>query len=250
MGRDLLDEPIAATILDRCEAVVAELAGWSLREALTGPREEARLHLTEVAQPAIFAVQAALTELWRHRGVEPDAVIGHSVGEIAAAYAAGVYDLESACALAVHRGAAMGSTRGAGAMAAVGLGPEQALALINGSAGQVSIAAINSPASTVLGGDREVLAALEEKVRARGAFWAMVQEEYAFHGPKMEVISESLTATLDGLTPRPSTRPLYSTVTGEQAEALSMDAAYWARNVTQPVLFGQALRAANVRELS
>jgi acyl transferase domain-containing protein len=244
MGRDLMAEPAAAAVIDRCDAVVRELAGWSLREALTAPRDAAGLDRTEVAQPAIFAMQAALTELWRGRGVEPDAVIGHSVGEIAAAYAAGVYDLETACALAVHRGAAMGSTRGAGAMAAVGLGPEQALALINGAAGEVSIAAVNSPASTVLAGDRDVLAALEDKVRARGAFWAIVQEEYAFHGPKMEAIADALTVALDGLKPGQPTRPLYSTVTGERVEALPMDAQYWARNLTQPVLFSQALRAA------
>jgi acyl transferase domain-containing protein/acyl-CoA synthetase (AMP-forming)/AMP-acid ligase II len=244
MGRELVAEPAAAAVIDRCDAVVRDLAGWSLREALTAPREASRLDRTEVAQPAIFAMQAALTELWRRRGVEPVAVIGHSVGEIAAAYAAGVYDLETACALAVHRGAAMGSTRGAGAMAAVGLGLEQAHALIAGAGGKVSIAAINSPVSTVLTGDKDALAALEGEARARGAFWAVVQEEYAFHGPGMEVVAGALIAALDGLAPRSPSRPLYSTVTGDLAEALPMDAPYWVRNMTKPVLFSQALRAA------
>jgi acyl transferase domain-containing protein len=248
MGDDLMAEPAAVAVIERCDAVVRELAGWSVREALTAPREAAGLDRTEFAQPAIFTVQAALTELWRRRGVEPDAVIGHSVGEIAAAYAAGVYDLETACALAVHRGTAMGSTRGAGAMAAVGLGQEQVLDLINGVAGEVSIAAVNSPASTVLVGDRDVLAALEDKVRARGVFWAIVQEEYAFHGPKMEAVREALIGALDGLEPRQPSRPLYSTVTGERADALPMDAQYWARNMTKPVLFSQALRAASGSE--
>ncbi|HEY0935128.1 MAG TPA: acyltransferase domain-containing protein, partial [Trebonia sp.] len=244
MGDDLMAEPAAAAIIDRCDAVVRELAGWSVRDALTAPRDVARLDRTEVAQPAIFTVQAALTELWRRRGIEPDAVVGHSVGEIAAAYAAGVYDLETACALAVHRGTAMGSTRGAGAMAAVGLSQEQVRDLINGVAGEVSIAAVNSPVSTVLSGDRDVLAALEQKVRARGAFWAIVQEEYAFHSPKMAAVREALTDALDGLEPRQPSRPIYSTVTGERADALSMDAQYWVRNMTEPVLFSQALRAA------
>jgi acyl transferase domain-containing protein len=244
MGDDLMAEPAAAAVIDRCDAVVRELAGWSVREALIAPRDASRLDRTEVAQPAIFAVQAALTELWRRRGIEPDAVVGHSVGEIAAAYAAGVYDLETACALAVHRGTAMGSTRGAGAMAAVGLSQEQVLDLINGVVGEVSIAAVNSPASTVLAGDRDVLAALEDKVRARGAFWAIVQEEYAFHSPKMEAVREALIGALDGLEPGQPSRPLYSTVTGERADALPMDAQYWVRNMTEPVLFSQALRAA------
>jgi rifamycin polyketide synthase modules 1, 2 and 3 len=244
MGDDLMAEPAAAAIIDRCDAVVRELAGWSVRDALTAPRDVARLDRTEVAQPAIFTVQAALTELWRRRGIEPDAVVGHSVGEIAAAYAAGVYDLETACALAVHRGMAMGSTRGAGAMAAVGLSQEKVRDLINGVAGEMSIAAVNSPVSTVVAGDRDVLAALEHKVRARGAFWAIVQEEYAFHSPKMEAVREALIDALDGLEPGQPSRPIYSTVTGERADALPLDAQYWVRNMTEPVLFSQALRAA------
>jgi acyl transferase domain-containing protein/acyl carrier protein len=244
MGAGLLADPAAVAVIDRCDAVVRELAGWSVREALTAPRESSGLDRTEVAQPAIFTVQAALTELWHRRGIEPDAVIGHSVGEIGAAYAAGVYDLETACALAVHRGTTMGSTRGAGAMAAVGLSREQAVELISGTAGAVSIAAVNSPASTVLAGDRAVLAALEDKVRARGAFWAIVQEEYAFHSPAMEAVSESLARSLDGLEPHEPSKPLYSTVTGELADWLAMDARYWVRNMTSPVLFSQALHAA------
>ncbi len=243
MGRDLLAEPDAAAVIDRCETVVRELAGWSLRAALTAPRESSPLHDTRIAQPAVFAVQAALTELWRCRGVEPDAIIGHSVGEIAAAYAAGVYDLETACRIAVHRGAAMAPTRGAGAMAAVGLGVAQAEALIAGRGG-VSVAAVNSPVSTVLAGERDALAGLEAEVRARGAFWATVQEEYAFHSPMMAVAQETLTAALAGLAPRPPTRPLFSTVTGQRAGSSLFDADYWVQNMMQPVLFSAALRAA------
>ncbi len=244
MGRELAAHPVTAEVIDRCDAVVRELAGWSLREALTAPAESSPLSDTTVAQPAIFAVQAALTDLWRHRGAEPDAVIGHSAGEVAAAYAAGVYDLEAACELAVRRGQAMGSTRGAGAMAAAGLDPEQAMALIAASGGEVTIAAVNSPASTVLAGDPGALARLRDEVKARGAFWATVQEEYAFHSPRMAPACESLAAALAGLTPRRPRTLLFSTVTGEAADGLPMDADYWVRNMIQPVLFRDALRAA------
>jgi acyl transferase domain-containing protein/acyl-CoA synthetase (AMP-forming)/AMP-acid ligase II len=244
MGRVLARHPAADEVIERCDAVVRRIAGWSLREELSAGRERSRLDDTVVAQPAIFAVQAALAAVWHAWGLRPDAVIGHSVGEIGAAHAAGCLTLEEACAVSVLRAAAMGDTRGAGMMAVVGLDRRETAELIAPYGGAVSIAAVNSPRNTVVAGPRPAMTDLAGAARARGVFWSVVQEEYAFHTPAMTGAAEALRAGLGELTARPPAVAVYSTVTGGPAEPGFADAAYWAGNVTAPVLFETALRSA------
>ncbi|GAB2883510.1 type I polyketide synthase [Streptomyces mayteni] len=246
MGVDLLDEPTAGAVLRRCDELVRELAGWSLLDELRAPAGSSRLDDTVIAQPGIFAVQAALTDLWRSWGVVPDVLVGHSVGEVAAAYAAGALDLAGAVEVVVRRGEVMASTRGSGAMVAMGLSEAAAAELIEPYADALSLAAVNGPESVVVAGDPAALAELEPVVRGRRAHWARIQAEYAFHSPRMLPARSELLRALDGLTPAPSTTPVCSTVTGEPAGPGAFDAGYWAENLVRPVRFADALRAAAV----
>ncbi|TDC25341.1 SDR family NAD(P)-dependent oxidoreductase, partial [Streptomyces sp. 8K308] len=244
MGVDLLPEPTAGAVLRRCDELIHDLAGWSLLDELRAPTASSRLADTVIAQPGIFAVQAALTDLWRRWGVVPDAVVGHSVGEVAAAYAAGALDLEQAVEVVVRRGQVMAATRGSGAMVAVGLSAESAAELIEPYGDLLSVAAINSRESVVVAGDPAALADLEPVVRGRRARWARIQDEYAFHSPRMLPARPDLLRALDGLAPARPTTLVCSTVTGEPAGPGAFDAAYWAENMVRPVRFADALRAA------
>ncbi|MET8700120.1 acyltransferase domain-containing protein [Kitasatospora sp. NPDC004723] len=244
MGRSLLADPVAGRVLLRCEEIVRDLAGWSLLEQLEAPREVSRLDDTEVTQPAIFAVEAALTALWRSWGVEPDAVVGHSVGEIAAAVAAGAFGLEEGLRIAVLRGRVMARSHGQGRMAVVGLPVAEVRTLIEPFDGRLFVAAVNSPVNTVVGGLPQEVAALEALVRGRKAFWMAMPGEYAFHTPVLDPLRGELVDALGLLTPAGRSVPLYSTVTGEAAAPDALDARYWADNMTLPVRFADALRAA------
>ncbi|MGP8297707.1 type I polyketide synthase [Streptomyces inhibens] len=245
MGRGLLAEPASAAVLHHCDTRVRELAGWSLIDELTADRDRSRLADTVIAQPAIFAVQAALTEVWRTWGITPDAVLGHSVGEVAAAYAAGALDLDTAVEIVVRRAETMGATRGQGAMAAVGMAAEQVAQLIAPYGPRLSVAAVNSPLSTVVAGDPQALAELEPQVRAHRAQWALIQHEYAFHSPRMLPVRDDLTRALATVAPpAPTTVPIFSTVTGELAAPDAFDTAYWCANMVRPVRFRDAVRAA------
>ncbi|MBE8524598.1 SDR family NAD(P)-dependent oxidoreductase [Amycolatopsis sp. H6(2020)] len=244
MGVGLLADPTARGVLESCDEAVRELAGWSLLDELTAPREASRMDDTTYAQPAIFAVQAALSALWRHRGVVPDAVIGHSVGEIAAAHTAGAFDLRTALHIVVRRAEAMASTRGLGAMAAVGLPAETVAELLRPFDGRLHVAAINSPAGTVVAGDRAALDDLRTQVAERGVLWRIVAPHYAFHTPLMRPAAAGLLEQLGDLVPAPVQLPVFSTVHGGPAGPAAFTAGYWADNILRPVLFRDALHAA------
>ena len=245
MGRGLLTDPTAARVLHHCDALVRGLADWSLLDELVADRARSRLTDTVIAQPAVLAVQAALTEVWRGWGITPDAVLGHSVGEVGAAYAAGAIDLDTAMEIVVRRGEVMGATRGQGAMAAVGMGADQVADLIAPYGDRVVVAAVNSPVSTVIAGDPAALAEVEQRVRERRAQWADVQKEYAFHSPAMLPVQDDLERALAHLpAPAPAGLPVLSTVTGKAAEPGAFDAGHWCANMISPVRFADAVRAA------
>ncbi|REE99383.1 acyltransferase domain-containing protein [Thermomonospora umbrina] len=243
MGRGLLAEPVAARILERCEELVRQSEGWSLLEQVTAGREVCRLGDPTVAQPALFAMQAALTELWRSWGVDPDAIVGTSVGEIAAAYAAGALDLEVACRVAVCRGRAVGSMSGSGSMAVVGMSARDIGELIGSVAGRLWVAVDLSPAHTLIAGDREAVAAVGPLVRERGATWELRYPDHPLHSPLMEPARREL-AALENVVPRTPDRPIFSSLTGGQAPPGAYGPVYWARTLVSPVLLQDAVLAA------
>ncbi|WP_410586369.1 SDR family NAD(P)-dependent oxidoreductase [Amycolatopsis sp. lyj-23] len=239
MGRELLEqEPRFGEVVAACDEVLARY-GLSIADELRRDEEESRLTSTLYAQVANFVVQAGLTALWRDRGIEPAVIVGHSVGEVAAAYAAGVYSLEDALTVSFHRANLQARLAGRGSMAAVGL-PVDAVTphLVDG----VTVAAINSVHATTIAGDREAVEAVTAALTAAGASVKQLRVEVAYHSPQMEELRQPLLASLADLRPRRAEIPLFSTVTGDQVDGTELDAGYWWRNVRQPVRFADAFR--------
>ncbi|WP_063772326.1 type I polyketide synthase [Skermanella aerolata] len=244
MGRDLLaGEAEFREFAEDCDRIFKELAGWSILAEMTRDEADSRILETQIAQPANFVVQAGLAHLWRSRGVEPAAILGHSVGEVTAAYVAGVLSLEDAIRVAYHRSRVQKQAAGLGTMLAVGLGEADATALLR-SRGGVSIAAINSPSSLTLSGDAAELQAISLDLTASGVFNRFLQVEVAYHSAYMDPLRAELMASLAGLAPATAAVRLYSTVTGRQTVEGEFDARYWFRNVREPVYFAGAMDAA------
>jgi acyl transferase domain-containing protein/SAM-dependent methyltransferase len=245
MGARLLAaEPVFRAKLEECGRLLRPLAGWSLLDELGAPAGRSRLDETEVTQPAIFALQVALAELWRSWGIAPDAVLGHSVGEVAAAHVAGVLSLEDAVRVIHHRGRVMQPASGAGRMAAVGLSPADAEAFAVELGGGISLAAVNGPSSCVLSGDAATMDAAVAELEERGVFARLLPVSLASHSAQMEPLRAELVRSLAGLSPQVPSVPLFSTVTGRLAAPGEFDAAYWGRNLREPVLFATAVGAA------
>ncbi len=242
MGRQLLaQEPVFREVITTCDTLLQPQAPWSLLAELTAEDAHSRLHETAIAQPALFAVQVALAALWRSWGVEPDAVVGHSVGEIAAAYVAGVFDLATALHVIYHRGRCMERASSHGSMLGAGITPDEAVALLAPYAEQVSLAAINSPTSVTFSGDATALHAMAETLAQRQMFHSVLRVQYAFHSVQMEPVRTDLLAALSDLQPQAATLPMISTVTGHAVAGPELGAAYWWQNVRQAVRFGPAL---------
>ncbi|MEQ1860228.1 MAG: SDR family NAD(P)-dependent oxidoreductase [Chthoniobacteraceae bacterium] len=245
MGRELMrHEPVFGEIMERCAAAMKPWVRFSLLEELGRTEETSQLHRTEIAQPAIFAMQVALAELWKSWGVQPAAIVGHSVGEIAAACVAGVFSLEEGARVIALRARFMGDcARDEGTMLAVGLGEEEARALIARHDRTVTIAAFNGPRSLTLAGARISLEAMLAELEPQGVFARLVRVDHPFHHPLMQPASEQLEEALADLDPQPDTTPFFSTVSGERCPGATCDAAHWGRGVRQPVQFAAAVKA-------
>jgi len=239
MGVELYgSEPVVRETLDECDALIREHAGWSLLDVLRDG-DPARLRATRFAQPAVFALQTALARLWRSWGVEPDAVVGHSMGEVAAACCSGALTLRDAVPLIVHRGLLMQRAAGSGGMLAVGMAAMEAGAFLDGHP-EVSLATVNGPRSVVLAGPAPALATAADALRAQGIGPVLLPVDYAFHTPLMRPYAEELEAAIAGLRPGGHTvRFLSTAVAGDEPPPL--DAAYWGRNVREPVLLWPAV---------
>ncbi len=241
MGLDLADrEPVFREALTRCDQAIQKHASWSLFAELRAP--ESRLHRTAIGQPALFSIQYALTELLGAWGIHPDAVVGHSAGEVVAAHVAGVLGFEEAVHLSVLRGRLMDPASG-GRMLAVELTAAEAVRTIAPFGGRVGIAAMNSPTSCVVSGPAADIAALAATLAERSVFAKALAVEYAFHSRDMENPGEELARALTGLRRGAQTIPIVSTVTGREATDEDFTAGYWKRNVVDPVRFGDAIQA-------
>ncbi|MFF6994951.1 beta-ketoacyl synthase N-terminal-like domain-containing protein [Streptomyces sp. NPDC008313] len=238
MGLDLWDrEPAAAASLERSDAVLREAGLPGLRDLLG----QSDLAATELAQPAVVALQLAVAEVWRDRGVEPDKVIGHSLGEISAACFTGALGLRTALDLAVRRGRVMSAAAGTGRMLAVALPEQEALAAATGTGRAVTVATVNGPNATVLAGAEDDLTAIASLLRERSVTARFVPGDYAFHSPAMAPYADQLRSELGDLAPSPTPEAFVSTVSTEEPVPV-LDAAYWAANVVSPVRFWPAVR--------
>ncbi|MEJ3655548.1 SDR family NAD(P)-dependent oxidoreductase [Actinomycetes bacterium KLBMP 9759] len=240
MGRSLLHtEPAFHAAIRACDAEVREVAGFSVLEELVASPERSRLAEPDVVQPVLFAVQVALAALWRERGVEPDVVVGHSMGEVAAAHLAGILTLSDAARVICTRSRLAGGRSGDGAMAVVPLSADAADALVEPLRDRVAVAAYNAPSSQVLSGERAAMDALLRTLEARGVEASRVNVTFASHSPQMDELTGPLAEALVGLSPTAAHgRPLMiSTVTGERLAGPECDAGYWVRNLREAVRF-------------
>lgn len=244
MGRELLQtEPVFRDVIVECDALLRPLAGWSLLEELDRDEGASRLDQTEIAQPALFAIQVALSALLRSWGIEPTAVAGHSVGEIAALHQAGVLTLAEAVRIAWQRGRIMQDATGNGAMASVGLTGEEAAEVVAPHGERVVVAAFNAPRSVVLSGEPEALTGILAGLDARGVNHRRLPVHYAFHSPQMEPLRHRLVAALGKVEAGAPEVPFYSTVTGGLVTGPVFDAPYFGRNMREPVRLAPAVEA-------
>ncbi|GLW63698.1 polyketide synthase [Actinomadura rubrobrunea] len=244
IAADLLDaEPVFREALERCEEILRPFVDWSLLDQLTGGSGDCRLQDPAVGQPALCAVQIALAALWRSYGVEPAAVVGHSVGEIAAAHVAGALSLADALRVALHRGRVIRSAIGKGRMALAGIPRERAERILADlGCESVWVAAANGPDSTVLSGETAALERTAAALQADGIFCRVLESvDYASHSPLMEPLAGEFRQLLFGLTASPATIPMISTVTGRAVEGTDLGAEYWVANLCRPVLFDTAV---------
>ncbi len=242
MGQELLErEPVFRRTLEEIDSHLKPLAGWSLIEEMTRDEESSRINRTNIAQPAIFGLQVGLAALWKSWGGEPGKVVGHSVGEVAAAYVAGAYTMADAVKVIYHRSRLQDNTGGRGRMVAVGISTTEARKVLAGKEDVVQVAVVNSPGLITLAGDTEPLEAVVAELEAQGKFVRWLRIDYAFHTHQMEPIKDELLEVLADIQPLPTRIPYISTVTGGLLAGEKLDAEYWWRNVREAVLFAPAI---------
>ncbi|MCP3821625.1 SDR family NAD(P)-dependent oxidoreductase [Streptomyces sp. A3M-1-3] len=242
MGRELLRKESAfARCVDELEPLVAAEGGFSLREVLNSSDVPTRV---DVVQPVLFAMQVGLAAVLRSRGVRPGAVIGHSMGEVAAAVVCGALRLPDAVQVVCRRSRLLTRVAGQGAMAVVEADLERARALAAGAGAGVEVAVVPSPRSVVVSGDPGAIRRLVEECQRQEVNARTVQVDVASHSPQMDVLLGPLREALRELTPRAAELPFLSTVGGREDRAPACDADYWADNLRAPVLLADAVRAA------
>ncbi|WP_193201200.1 acyltransferase domain-containing protein, partial [Mycobacterium tuberculosis] len=245
MGIELLDTaPAFAQQIDACAEAFAEFVDWSLVDVLRGAPGAPGLDRVDVVQPVLFAVMVSLAELWKSVAVHPDAVIGHSQGEIAAAYVAGALSLRDAARVVTLRSKLLAGLAGPGGMVSIACGADQARDLLAPFGDRVSIAVVNGPSAVVVSGEVGALEELIAVCSTKELRTRRIEVDYASHSVEVEAIRGPLAEALSGIEPRSTRTVFFSTVTGNRLDTAGLDADYWYRNVRQTVLFDQAVRNA------
>jgi len=238
-------DPVFAAAARACAEALRPHVAWDRDpvEVIAGRAGDGWLDRLDMVQPVLWAVSVGLAAVWRAAGVEPDVVVGHSQGEVAAATVAGMLSIEDAALIVARRSALVARTAGEGGMLAVELGADAARRALAGSEDVLSLAVVNGPRSCVLSGELGALAALKKTLEADGVHCRTVNVDYASHSPRMDALAGELLAALAPVRPRPGQIPLRSTVLARTAGAAELDAGYWVRNLRQPVLFADAMGA-------
>ncbi len=228
--------------MDHCSAAIQAETGWSLTNRLFSASVEKSLEEIDFIQPSLFAVTIALAALWKSWGIAPSAVVGHSMGEVAAAFIAGALSLEDATAVICRRSRLMMTIRGRGAMATVELAASDVAKRLAEYQGRIVVAASNSPSTTVIAGDPEQIDVLLASLDRDEIFCRRVKVDVASHCFHVDPILEELSAQLASVQTLPVSCPLYSTVKGELLTGREMNANYWVRNLREPVLFAKGIQ--------
>ncbi len=243
MGRELLEQaPLFRERLETIDRLFrSHPEGFPLIEALLESEETSRMAMTQVAQPALFALQLGLVEELGQRGLKPSGVVGHSVGEIAAAVVSGGLTLEQGVRVVLERSRLQELTAGKGGMAALGLPLDRAISWLGAEAAYLVVAAENSPEGVTLSGATEALERLQARAEKEEIFFRLLPLNYAFHSPEMDEIEAPLLEALEGLAPQSARVPFFSTVTGGLFDTADLDSLYWWRNIRAPVAFRPAI---------
>ncbi|HUR06599.1 MAG TPA: SDR family NAD(P)-dependent oxidoreductase [Nonomuraea sp.] len=244
MARELLhSSAVFRDSMHACADALEPHLGWRLLDVLTGASDAPGTDRVDIVQPTLFALMVSLARLWIAAGVRPDAVVGHSQGEIAAAHIAGALSLRDAARVVATRSRALIALAGSGAMASVPLPADQVAARLARFGGDLAVAARNGPAATVVSGAPPDVAGFVQACRDSGVRARAIAVDYASHSSHVEAIKDRLLADLDGLAPEPADIPLCSTLTGGFLDTTLMTADYWYENLRRPVQFEQAVRA-------
>lgn len=243
MGRDLLrSAPVFRDALERCDRAIEAETGWSLLREMHTDEASSRLGDIDVVQPMLFSLEVALAALWRSYGIEPTALVGHSMGEVAAACVAGALSLEEAVRVICRRSRLLREARGKGAMALVELSLDEASAALAKFDARLSVAVSNSSRSTVVAGDPQALNDFLAELERRDVFHRRINVDVASHSPQMDPLLAPLQEALGILVPRDSDVPIHSTVDSRIVQGHEFGAEYWVRNLRQPVRFSAVVR--------
>jgi candicidin polyketide synthase FscB len=239
MGQELAAcSPVFAVRLAECAAALAPYVDWDLSKVLAGELETA-----DTVQPALWAVMVSLAAVWEAAGVVPDAVVGHSQGEIAAACVAGILSLEDAARVVALRSRALLALAGRGGLLSVASPADLVRRRLEARGDRLWVAAVNGPSATVVGGEPDALDELAVGCEADGVRVKRVPVDYASHGPAVEELRGELLSVLRGISPRPFRIPMISAMTGQRLRGPEADAAYWYESLRAPVEFDRAVRA-------
>lgn len=243
MGKNLYNtELVFKSALDECNHVFKNFVDYDIVEEINKPENNSRLNEIDVVQPIIVAIEIALANLWMSKGVMPDIVIGHSLGEIAAAYVAGNITLLEAAKIICTRSKLMKQLSGKGAMGATDLTFVEATEKLKNYENKLSVAVLNSTNSTVIAGESAALDELFVELEKEGKFNRKVKVDVASHSYQMDEIKEDLRNTLENITPKNSTIQFYSTAKNQLINGEQLDANYWTENLRNPVQFMQAIQ--------
>lgn len=242
MGKELYAKNAAfKNEIDALEVAINKIGGWSLTEQLFSEQVENPLSTIDIIQPALVAVEIALARTWQSFGIQPDAVVGHSMGEVGAAYVSGAISIYEAAAIICNRSILMKTTSGSGAMGYVALTSDEMTARLNGN-DKVSIAVQNSPKSVVISGDTATLENLLEGWTEEGVFCRKIKVDVASHSPQMDPVTGTLRERVQHVQPKAATIPFWSTVQHQQLEGETLNADYWVSNLRQPVQFANTIQ--------
>jgi acyl transferase domain-containing protein len=252
MGRQLYDtQPLFRETLDRCNEVLRSQLQRPLLDVLyPRPGEASLLDDTAYTQPALFAIECALARLWQSWGIEPDAVMGHSIGEYAAACVSGTFSLEDGLTLVVERARLMQALSRAGQMVAVQTQENRAAAAIAAYAADVSLAAVNGPNSVVISGASQAVAEVVASLGAKGIATQSLRVSHAFHSPLMQPMLADFERVTRRVAFHPPNREIVSNVTGRLATAEIATPEYWVRHVSEPVRFAPGMETLHQRGYS
>jgi len=244
MARGLLENPTFRKTILEIDSIFVPLAGWSIFDELSAEEQNSHLDKTEVSQPLLFAVQIGIVNVIKGYGINADTVLGHSVGEVAAACVAGIIDLKQAVKIVYYRSEAQGKTRGMGKMAAAHVGHDRALSLIDEIGQGLELAAINSPYSVTFTGSEVTIQALAVVLEEEHVFCKVLDLDYAFHSQTMESVKQEFLDNIGEIIILSEKADFISTVHGNNTDDTSMSSHYWWHNLRQPVCFDNAINSA------